>query len=933
MRARHPLLLLMMVLGVLLPAETRAGTVVLTSDRDTMIQEDYLGTPLTDERDFSNGSGSHFCVGQTGQGTMRRALLHFDIAGSSIPAGALINSVTLTVFANNVANPAGSVDFSLHRLLADWGEGPSFAPNGECKGTGAATGDATWADRFFNVAPWAVEGSDFAATPSATETLSLSFGTKTLGSAQMAVDVKSWLDSPAGNFGWVFRLFDEVPGATTAMRFGSRQNPSTGQRPTLTVDFTPPDAMGACCSTGQLCQELQAATCFAQGGSFQGIGTDCTPNLCPPDPVGACCNDDGNCSETTEAACQGADETYQGDGTSCALAECPIILEPFVDALPIPAVAQPVSGTAGGVASYEVAAREIQQQLHRDLPPTTVWGYGTGASGASFPGPTIETAANQPVSVTWLNDLRDTSLANDPLRTDHYLDVPGLAMPPECHIHGAEDLPKIVVHLHGAHVEAEFDGYPEFTYLPGNQDVYHYSNKQLPSTLWYHDHALGITRLNVYMGLAGFWLIRDAFEQSLPLPAGEFEIPLVIQDRSFNPDGSLKYTEGWNDHFFGKKILVNGMVWPFLDVKQGKYRFRLLNGSGSRTYTLSLDRLDLPGTADVPFVQIGTDGGLIEVPLGLDEITLGPAERMEIVVDFAGMPQGTEIVMTNSAPAPFPGTVGSGVVPNVMKFVVANQPGHTTDLPATLRPYEAIDELSAIKVRDFELNRDANACGGIWTINGLRWDDVIEYPQLGTTEIWRFNNPSTVTHPMHMHLVMFQVLDRVPLGGGAAVPPDPTEVGWKDTALAPPGMSTRVIARFEDYEGLFAYHCHILEHEDHEMMRQFHAVAPVELSVERTQLALAVQPGATGYDIVRGNLPQLRDTDGNFALNFVTSVCVGNDVAGPTVVNNELPSAGHAFWYLARSVGPGGDGTYDSGSSSQVDSRDDEIGFSANRCP
>ena len=132
------------------------------------------------------------------------------------------------------------------------------------------------------------------------------------------------------------------------------------------------------------------------------------------------------------------------------------------------------------------------------------------------------------------------------------------------------------MHLHGAHVQAEFDGYPEYTFLPGNQDVYTYPNSQLPATLWYHDHALGITRLNNYMGLSGMYLVRDPFEQSLDLPSGEYEIPLVIQDRSFNADGSLQYPNDWEEHFFGNTILVNGKVWPFLAVKTGKYRFRIL---------------------------------------------------------------------------------------------------------------------------------------------------------------------------------------------------------------------------------------------------------------------------------------------------------------------------------------------------------------------
>jgi spore coat protein A len=494
-----------------------------------------------------------------------------------------------------------------------------------------------------------------------------------------------------------------------------------------------------------------------------------------------------------------------------------VVLEPFVDPLPIPGVAQPLTGTAGGAATYRLAIREVQQQLHRDLPPTTVWGFGDGPTGATYPGPTIEAAAGVPLTVTWANDLRD---GTGELRTAHYLRV-------DTCLHGADDAtPRVVQHLHGGHVPAAVDGYPEAAIVPGEDVVYEYPNGQLSATLWYHDHALGITRLNVYMGLAGFYLLRDAFEAGLGLPAGEFEIPLAIQDRSFHPDGSLVYPGAWEDHFHGDTIVVNGKVWPSLTVKRGKYRFRLLNGSTSRTYSLAL-------SDGAPLVVIGTDGGLLPAPVTVGTMTLSPGERADVVADFGAYSPGTEIVLTNSAPAPFPGTPGEGVIPNVMKFVVGSASGHTAALPASLRPLEILDEADAVVSREFLLRRVADACtGSAWLINGLRWHDVTELPQLGTTEIWAFANRSGVTHPMHMHLVMFQVLDRQAFqleGGvvvpvGARVPPPPNEAGWKDTVQVGPDEIVRVIARFEDFKGKFPYHCHILEHEDHEMMRQFQTV-------------------------------------------------------------------------------------------------------------
>jgi cysteine-rich repeat protein len=325
------------------------------------------------------------------------------------------------------------------------------------------------------------------------------------------------------------------------------------------------------------------------------------------------------------------------------------------------------------------------------------------------------------------------------------------------------------------------------------------------------------------MGLAGFYLLRDAFEQGLGLPSGEYEVPLAIQDRSFDPDGSFEYPAAWDEHFFGNTVLVNGKVWPYLNVKRGKYRFRMLDGSNSRTYRLRLSN-------GASFQVIGMEGGLLPAPVTVSEVTLGPGERADVIVDFAPYAAGTEILLVNDAPAPFPGTPGVGVIPNVMKFVVGSQTGHTAAVPASLRPIEALDPADAVATRDFELRKMGDPCtGSMWTINGLGFDDITEYPELGTTEIWRFVNRSGVTHPMHMHLVMFQVLDRQAfddVGGnivpiGSPVPPPAHEAGWKDTVQVGPNEILRVIARFERYVGRFPYHCHILEHEDHEMMRQF----------------------------------------------------------------------------------------------------------------
>jgi len=838
-----------------LPAGLLADQAILQADKDNTLYEDASGG-------LSNGAGSYFFTGRTNEGRLRRALVAFNIS-SAVPSGSTITSVTLTLHMSRTK--AGNETVRLHRVLAAWGEGTSNADSQEGMGIAATTGDATWLHTFYPSSFWVSAGGDTSAVTSASLTVGGTGGggLYSWNTAEMTSDVQAWLDDPGADFGWL--LIGNESANQTVKRFDSRNNGTLANRPRLTVNYTPPTVTGACCVAG-LCSVRTQAECTSLGGSFQGAGSSCTPNPCAqpsgaccspggtcsfvtrtscaggggvyqgdliscspnpcPQPAGACCAPGGTCSVLTLVQCVGQGGAYQGDGAACTASLCPVLLTPFVDPLPIPAVASPVSGTAGGAAAYEMLIQEVQQQLHRDLPPTTVWGFN-----GTYPGPTIETSTSQPVRVIWTSDLRDRFGS---LRTEHYLAVDPCLDGPD--VHGSA--PRVVFHLHGAHVQERYDGYPELTLLPGEQDAYDYPNAQMPGTLWYHDHALGITRLNVYMGLAGFYLLRDAFETSLGLPSGEYEIPLAIQDRKFRSDGSLEYPAAWQEHFFGDTVLVNGKVWPYLIVRQGKYRFRMLNGSSSRTYVLALSR------AGMQFQQIGTEGGLLPAPVTRTAVTLGPGERADVVLDFAGLQAGTEILLTNSAPAPFPGTPGDGVIPNVMKFIVGSQTGHTAPLPAALRPLQRIPETEAILQRQFVLRKIAEPCtGSMWTINGLGWRDITEFPELGTTEVWSFVNRSGVSHPMHMHLVMFQVLDRqgfevvndqvVPVG--TPVQAAAYEAGWKDTVMVNPAEIVRVIARFEDYAGRYPYHCHILEHEDHEMMRQFQTVSCGNAILEPTE--------------------------------------------------------------------------------------------------
>jgi spore coat protein A len=831
--------LLAAVLGA--TGDAAAATITLEATSDNTLYEDATGS-------LSDGMGAYLFSGNTDRMLKRRALVAFNLG--PIPPGSTIQSVILTLRTSRTK--AGNETIRVHRVLAGWGEGASDAPDQEGQGAPAAPGDATWLHRFYPATLWRTPGSEYSPTESAGHVVGGN-GSVSWSSDALALDVQGWVNDPGGNFGWI--LIGNETTNQTAKRFDSRHSGTPANRPRLSVTYTPPAVTGACCTAG-LCSSLSPTECAARGGVYQGDGISCSPNPCQqpsgaccsadgscaqlgsgscaatggayqgdlttcmpnpcPQPTGVCCAPSGDCAVLTAAQCGAQGGAYSGDGATCGATDCPVVLAPFVDPLPLPAVAQPTSGSPGGAATYEMNIQEFEQRLHRDLPPTRVWGFN-----GSYPGPTIEAALGQPVAVIWRNDLRDPLGF---LRTEHYLPVDSCLDGPEVHGSAA----RVVFHLHGGHVPAQVDGYPEATLLPGEQTEYLYPNLQLPATLWYHDHALGITRLNVYMGLAGFYLLRDALEAGLDLPRGEFEIPLAIQDRRFRSDGSLDYPAQWQEHFFGDKILVNGKVWPYLTVKQGKYRFRLLNGSTSRTYRLALSH---PG---MQFRQIGTDGGLLPAPVPLDEITMGPGERADVVVDFAGLSTGTEVLLTNSAPIMFPGTPGDGVIPQVMKFVVTSGVGHTAPLPVTLRPLARISESEASQQREFELRKGEDPCSGsAWLINGLRWDDVTEYPELGTTEIWSFVNRSGVSHPMHMHLVMFQLLDRQPFEvvneeiapTGPAVPAPPNEAGWKDTVMAHPSEITRVIARFEDYTGRFAYHCHILEHEDHEMMRQFQTIS------------------------------------------------------------------------------------------------------------
>ncbi|MDQ0483989.1 multicopper oxidase family protein [Guptibacillus hwajinpoensis] len=506
------------------------------------------------------------------------------------------------------------------------------------------------------------------------------------------------------------------------------------------------------------------------------------------------------------------------------------MLEKFVDRLPIMPVIQPLM-MKNQIPYYDLTMKESMLKLHRDLPPTRVWGYN-----GLFPGPTFHVFRGQPIRVLWRSALPEK----------HFLPI-------DTTVHGADHgAPEVrtVVHLHGGVTPDTSDGYPEAWFTPGFQQVgryftnavYEYPNDQAATNLWYHDHAMGITRLNIYAGLAGMYIVHDEEEQSLWLPDGEFDIPLVLQDRSFRADGSLYYpaeptppVEGVDPSvlpdFFGKTNLVNGKVWPYLEVEPRKYRFRILNGANARFYGLSLSN-------DLPFLQIGTDQGLLEHPVPVTNLLLAPAERADVVIDFSSS-AGEEIVMRNGAASPFP----QGKLPNpkttgvVMQFRVKkhlSSPDHS-NVPHNLSTYHVMNPVQSNNERNLLLSMRPDEYGrSIHLLNDQLWTDPItEMPRLGDVEIWSLVNVSNATHPIHLHLVKFQILDRQPFDAevyeneGRIVPtgkrmkPALNEQGWKDTVRANPKEITRIIMKFEPYAGLFVWHCHILEHEDYEMMRPY----------------------------------------------------------------------------------------------------------------
>ncbi|WP_027932127.1 multicopper oxidase family protein [Amycolatopsis thermoflava] len=457
---------------------------------------------------------------------------------------------------------------------------------------------------------------------------------------------------------------------------------------------------------------------------------------------------------------------------------------PFQVPLPIPPVLRPA-----GPGRYEITQREASADILPGL-RTPLWTYE-----GTFPGPTIESRRGYPVTVTHRNEL--------PVPT--------------------------VVHLHGGRTPAGSDGYPTDLVLPRSTmhtghamhdpravvteltRDYTFPLDQRSALLWYHDHRMDYTAPAIWRGLAGLHIVRDDAEESLGLPAGSRELPLMIADRAFAADGSLIYpalpdrpgvTEEYLAGVLGDVILVNGAPWPVHEVDAARYRLRVLNASNARHYELEAvtddgRRLDL--------VQIGADQGLLAAPVTHSALPVAPAERYDVIVDFAGVPVGGRVRIRNR--------LGAGRTRDVMAFRVVRRATDDSRIPGVLSAdLPAWQRSDAVRVREFAFRAGRTHGRHGWLVGGLPFDPVRSavVTALGDVEVWRL--VADVHHPVHLHLAGFRVLSR----GGR--PPLPHDAGLKDTVALRPGESVEIITRFDGYRGRYLFHCHNAEHEDMGMM-------------------------------------------------------------------------------------------------------------------
>ncbi len=525
-------------------------------------------------------------------------------------------------------------------------------------------------------------------------------------------------------------------------------------------------------------------------------------------------------------------------------------LAKYIQPVPLPGSGIVVAEMSGAN-RYSFTQRQISRRLHPQLGPTPLWAYddgsGLGGQSGSF-GMAVVAESGTPIDVEYTHDLPET--------------YPGW-IPVDTRLTPLGDEVRLMTHLHGGFVAGDSDGNPAVTpdgFGRGQTQSVHYTNQlpqMPPSLLWFHDHGLGATRLNVFAGLAAAYILRDQHDTGrepnpIGIPGGAYEIPLVIQDRLFHPDGTFLYPTSdipdatWIGEYFGDTMLVNGKVWPFLEVEPRMYRFRILNGCNARILTVDVGPAAL--------WQIGAEGGMWDVPVRVGRLALAPAERADVLVDFSRF-AGQTLMLKNHNPAK-PVVSPARSLPQVMQIRVGTSVTDKgpTSIPSSL-PGRAAVLPDPVRTRYITLNEiDVDEPSWFLNLNGVHFDEgpTSETPNVGAVEDWVFVNLTADTHPMHMHLVTFQVIGRTPFdveayeeafeapggpgvsGGhdpapfatGPMLPPTPDERGFKDTVKVNPGYFTTIRARFELPAAVtapqrYVYHCHIVEHEDNDMMRPF----------------------------------------------------------------------------------------------------------------
>ncbi|EJD35136.1 Cupredoxin [Auricularia subglabra TFB-10046 SS5] len=533
--------------------------------------------------------------------------------------------------------------------------------------------------------------------------------------------------------------------------------------------------------------------------------------------------------------------------------DSPVYTEIFQHPLPIPPLAQPVAtytnSTTGNVIEYyEMTIEKFALQTYpasQGFQATNYVGYNGTA-----PGPTFRVTKGREAVVRFTN---------------------------------LNDRPS-VIHLHGSFSRAPFDGWAEDTLPPNTHKDYYYPNRQDARTLWYHDHAIGITAVNAYYGQAGFYILEDPEQEArLGLPQGEYDIPLMLAGKQFLRSGQLLSPEDERDSLYGDVITVNAQPWPFLLVEPRKYRFRLLDASISRTFKLYMVASGRPNQR-VPFSVVGSDSGLVSTTTNTTSLVIAMAERWDVVIDFAPF-IGQNVTIMNERD--FQKNPDYAATDRVLQFRVGQTASSlaNNNLPTQLLTLN-LPAAPATVDHKFTFERKH----GMWLINGVGFEDVpnriLAKPQRGDTERWTLENKSGGwSHPIHIHLVDFQIIGR---SGGRELVENYERVALKDVVYLEENEEVDVIARYAPWDGVYMFHCHNLVHEDHDMMAAFN-VTDLLTDFGYTDAVRLGDPMDARFRAKPGVGPYNMDTVLNVDLPLLDGLNAYQDVA-------EVEEALKAYW-------------------------------------